>query len=91
MTTSVVLPTVNKATEKRLHRGRANTGKPGLVGVDLPWLLGGQNWWIPRVFSAAFVCPLGALLGIFQPFLHFGRIDRDPVRCTDCDLCLKEL
>jgi formate hydrogenlyase subunit 6/NADH:ubiquinone oxidoreductase subunit I len=45
------------------------------------------NWWIPRFFCRV-VCPLGALLGLFSRFAIW-RIDRDPVRCTDCDLCLK--
>jgi len=45
------------------------------------------NWWIPRFFCRV-LCPLGALLGVFSRF-SLWRIDRDPVRCTDCDLCLK--
>ena len=49
-------------------------------------LLGDANWWIPRFFCRA-ICPLGALLGVFSRF-SLWRIDRDPVRCTDCDLCI---
>ena len=45
------------------------------------------NRFLPRFWCRA-ICPLGALLGVFSRFAIW-RIDRDPVRCTDCDLCLK--
>jgi polyferredoxin len=84
MTTSV-LPTVQKATESVFTEPRE---------YWLAWIVGliffgflVANWWIPRFFCRA-ICPLGALLGIFSRF-SLWRIDRDPVRCTDCDLCLK--
>lgn len=44
------------------------------------------NLWIPRFFCR-FVCPLGALLGVFSRYSLF-RIDRDVTKCTDCNLCL---
>ncbi len=57
-----------------------------MVGLIFVGLLV-ANWWIPRFFCRV-LCPLGALLGVFSRF-SVWRIDRDPVRCTDCDLCLK--
>jgi polyferredoxin len=46
-----------------------------------------MNLVIPRFFCRV-VCPLGALLGTLSRFA-FWRIERDPVKCTDCDLCLQ--
>jgi polyferredoxin len=84
MTTSV-LPTVNKATESVYTEPREywQAWVVGLIFIGFLF----ANWWIPRFFCRA-ICPLGALLGIFSRFALW-RIDRDPVRCTDCDLCLK--
>jgi polyferredoxin len=84
MTTSI-LPTVHKATESVYTEPR-EYWQAWVVGlVFIGFLV--ANWWIPRFFCRV-VCPLGALLGIFSR-LALWRIDRDPVRCTDCDLCLK--
>jgi len=84
MTTSV-LPTVHKATESVYTEPR-EYWQAWIVGlIFLGFLV--ANWWIPRFFCRA-ICPLGALLGVFSR-LAIWRIDRDPVRCTDCDLCLK--
>ncbi len=41
----------------------------------------------PRFFCRA-LCPLGATLGVLSRF-SLWRIDRDPEKCTDCDLCLR--
>jgi polyferredoxin len=84
MTTSV-LPTVHKATESVYTEPR-EYWQAWIVGLIFIGFLV-ANWWIPRFFCRV-VCPLGALLGIFSR-LALWRIDRDPVRCTDCDLCLK--
>ena len=84
MTTSV-LPTVQKATEAVYTDNREYLWG-WVVGVIFVGLLV-ANWWIPRFFCRV-LCPLGALLGVFSRF-SLWRIDRDPVRCTDCDLCLK--
>ena len=84
MTTSV-LPTVHKATES-IYTEPREYWQAWVVGVIFIGFLV-ANWWIPRFFCRA-ICPLGALLGIFSRFALW-RIDRDPVRCTDCDLCLK--
>ena len=83
--TTAVLPSVHKATESVYTEPR-EYWQAWLVGlVFIGFLV--ANWWIPRFFCRV-VCPLGALLGIFSKFALW-RIDRDPVRCTDCDLCLK--
>jgi polyferredoxin len=84
MTTSV-LPSVHKATESVYTEPR-EYWQAWIVGLIFIGFLV-ANWWIPRFFCRV-VCPLGALLGIFSKFALW-RIDRDPVRCTDCDLCLK--
>ena len=84
MTTSV-LPTVHKATES-IYTEPREYWQAWIVGLIFIGFLV-ANWWIPRFFCRA-ICPLGALLGIFSRFALW-RIDRDPVRCTDCDLCLK--
>jgi polyferredoxin len=84
MTTSI-LPTVHKASESVYTENREYMWA-WVVGVLFIALLV-ANWWIPRFFCRV-LCPLGALLGVFSRFALW-RIDRDPVRCTDCDLCLK--
>jgi polyferredoxin len=84
MTTSV-LPSVHKASELVYTEPR-EYWQAWVVGLIFIGFLV-ANWWIPRFFCRV-VCPLGALLGIFSKFALW-RIDRDPVRCTDCDLCLK--
>jgi polyferredoxin len=84
MTTSV-LPSVHKATESVYTEPR-EYWQAWIVGLIFIGFLV-ANWWIPRFFCRV-VCPLGALLGVFSRFALW-RIDRDPVRCTDCDLCLK--
>jgi polyferredoxin len=84
MTTSV-LPTVHMATEG-VYTEQREYWLGWIVGIIFIGFLV-ANWFIPRFFCRA-ICPLGALLGIFSRF-SLWRIDRDPVRCTDCDLCLK--
>jgi polyferredoxin/ferredoxin len=84
MTTSV-LPSVQNATES-VYTETREYWQAWIVGlIFFGFLI--ANWYIPRFFCRV-VCPLGALLGIFSRFALW-RIDRDPVRCTDCDLCLK--
>jgi polyferredoxin len=83
--TTSVLPSVHKATESVYTEPR-EYWQAWIVGLIFIGFLV-ANWWIPRFFCRV-VCPLGALLGIFSKFALW-RIDRDPVRCTDCDLCLK--
>ena len=84
MTTSV-LPSVHMASES-IYTEPREYWQAWVVGLIFIGFLV-ANWWIPRFFCRA-ICPLGALLGVFSRF-SLWRIDRDPVRCTDCDLCLK--
>jgi ferredoxin len=83
--TTSVLPAVDSATEGIFTEPREFMWG-WVVGIIFFGFLF-ANWWIPRFFCRA-ICPLGALLGIFSRFALW-RIDRDPVRCTDCDICLK--
>jgi polyferredoxin len=57
-----------------------------VVGFILLFLVG-MNLVIPRFFCRV-LCPLGALLGSLSRFAVW-RIERDPNKCTDCDLCLQ--
>lgn len=61
---------------------------------QLAWVVGllivffvAMNLVIPRFFCRV-VCPLGATLGFLSRFAIW-RIERDPNKCTDCDLCLQ--
>ena len=83
MTTSV-LPTVHNATEV-IYTEPREYWQAWVVGLIFIGFLV-ANWWIPRFFCRA-IRPLGALLRISSRFALW-RIARDPVRCTDCDLCL---
>jgi polyferredoxin/formate hydrogenlyase subunit 6/NADH:ubiquinone oxidoreductase subunit I len=83
--TTALLPAANVPTQYffgdyRLHQGGFLIGAVifGLVAMNLV---------IPRFFCRV-LCPLGALLGVLSRFAWW-RIDRDPVKCTDCDLCLR--
>ena len=57
-----------------------------IVGFLLVFLVA-MNVIIPRFFCRV-LCPLGAFLGTLAP-VALWRIDRDPHKCVDCDLCLK--
>ncbi|HOA73277.1 MAG TPA: 4Fe-4S dicluster domain-containing protein [Phycisphaerae bacterium] len=61
---------------------------------QLAWVIGflilflvSMNLVIPRFFCRV-LCPLGATLGVLSRFAIW-RIERDPNKCTDCDLCLQ--
>ena len=56
------------------------------IGFLLLFLVG-MNVVIPRFFCRV-LCPLGAFLGGLSVF-SLWRIERDPAKCVDCDLCLK--
>ncbi|MEP0844691.1 MAG: 4Fe-4S dicluster domain-containing protein, partial [Phycisphaerae bacterium] len=71
---------------------RLNFGDP--KQHQLGWVIGflilffvSMNLVIPRFFCRV-VCPLGATLGVLSRFAIW-RIERDPAKCTDCDLCLQ--
>ena len=57
-----------------------------VIGFLLLFLVG-MNVVIPRFFCRV-LCPLGAFLGTLST-AALWRIDRDPHKCVDCDLCLK--
>jgi ferredoxin len=82
--TGVLLPAMNMPTQRlfgdyKLHQGAWLIGSLifGLIAMNLV---------IPRFFCRV-LCPLGALLGVLSRFAWW-RIERDPAKCTDCDLCL---
>ncbi|MFO0973578.1 MAG: 4Fe-4S dicluster domain-containing protein [Phycisphaerae bacterium] len=91
--TAAVLPALNMPAA-------VQEGVPGVVGGagDFKqhigaWLVGfvlvtlvAANLYIPRFFCRV-LCPLGATLGFLSRFALW-RIERDPAKCTDCDLCL---
>lgn len=82
--TGAVVPAVNMPAQTlfgdyRLHQGA------WLIGFLLFGLVA-MNLVIPRFFCRV-LCPLGALLGLLSRFAWW-RIERDPVKCTDCGLCL---
>jgi polyferredoxin/Pyruvate/2-oxoacid:ferredoxin oxidoreductase delta subunit len=76
----LMMSTAPGAPEQRIFAGAWFVGLMiiGLVGMNLV---------IPRFFCRA-LCPLGAFLGVMSRFALW-RIDRDPTKCTDCDLCLR--
>ena len=57
-----------------------------MVGGFLLFFVG-MNLVRPRFFCRV-LCPLGAFLGFLSKFAIW-RIERDPVKCVDCDLCLQ--
>ena len=83
--TGAIIPAMNMPTQRlfgdyKLHQGA------WLIGLLLFGLVA-MNLAIPRFFCRV-LCPLGALLGLLSRFAWW-RIERDPVKCTDCDLCLR--
>lgn len=83
--TASVLPAVNMPTNLVYVQEKEHHGA-WLIGLVLVFLVG-MNLVIPRFFCRV-LCPLGATLGMLSRFAIW-RIDRDPKKCTDCDLCLK--
>jgi polyferredoxin/ferredoxin len=82
--TGAVLPAANMPTQRlfgdySLHQGA------WLIGFLLFGLLA-MNLIIPRFFCRV-LCPLGALLGVLSRFAWW-RIERDPVACGGCNLCV---
>jgi polyferredoxin len=82
--TGAIIPAANMPAQEifgdyRLHQGA------WLIGFIIFGLVA-MNLMIPRFFCRV-LCPLGALLGVFSRFAWW-RIERDPDKCTDCDLCL---
>ena len=73
------MPAPELLGDYRLHQGA------WLIGAILFGLVA-MNLVIPRFFCRV-LCPLGALLGLLSRF-SWWRIERDPAKCTDCNLCL---
>ena len=83
--TTAVLPTLNMPTQSVFGDYKMHMGA-WIIGFILLFLVG-MNLVIPRFFCRV-LCPLGATLGILSRFALY-RIERDPAKCTDCDLCLR--
>lgn len=82
--TGALLPAANMPTQHLFGDYRVHQGT-WLIGFLIFGLVA-MNLIIPRFFCRV-LCPLGALLGILSRFAWW-RIERDPIKCTDCDLCL---
>ncbi len=84
--TTAVLPAVNMAAPGSVYVEQYFHVGAWVVGFLLFFLVA-MNVFIPRFFCRV-LCPLGAFLGVLSRFAVW-RIDRDPGKCVDCDLCLK--
>ncbi len=83
--TTAILPALNMPAEGIFGDSKHHL-LAWVIGFLLLFLVG-MNLIIPRFFCRV-LCPLGATLGILSRFAIW-RIERDPVKCTDCDLCLQ--
>ena len=91
--TGSVLPALNLPAQQLLPAsqsvqrtlGNASLNQGAWLIGSLLFLLVALNLVIPRFFCRA-LCPLGALLGVLSRF-GWWRIERDPARCDDCNLC----
>jgi polyferredoxin/formate hydrogenlyase subunit 6/NADH:ubiquinone oxidoreductase subunit I len=84
--TTAILPLINLAAPASIYVEQYFHVGAWLIGGLLVFFVG-MNLLIPRFFCRV-VCPLGAFLGTLSAF-SLWRIDRDPHKCVDCDLCLK--
>ena len=91
--TAAILPAMNLPdTVQKGALGVTGAGDPRqhvgawFVGFMIV-LLVAMNLFIPRFFCRV-LCPLGATLGALSRFALW-RIERNPAKCTDCDLCLQ--
>jgi polyferredoxin len=84
--TTAVLPGLNALFPGTFYVEQTFHAGGWIVGLLL-FALVAANLVIPRFFCRV-LCPLGAFLGFLSRFALW-RIDRDPVKCVDCDLCLK--
>jgi polyferredoxin len=83
--TAALLPAFDMPTNLVYVQAKEHHGA-WLIGLII-FVLVSMNLVIPRFFCRV-LCPLGAFLGTISRFALW-RIDRDPQKCTDCDLCLK--
>ncbi len=85
--TTSLLPALNLPEPMARAFGDPKLHQFGWVIGFLVLLFISLNVLIPRFFCRV-LCPLGALLGLLSRF-SLWRIERDPIKCTDCGLCLK--
>ncbi len=84
--TTAVFPAVNMVRPGTFYVQQYYHVGAWVIGFMLFFLVA-MNLVIPRFFCRV-LCPLGAFLGAASKFALW-RIDRDPQKCIDCDLCLK--
>ena len=84
--TTAILPAVNLVHPGTFYVRQYFHIGAWFIGFML-FLLVGMNVVIPRFFCRV-ICPLGAFLGTISSVALF-RIERNPSKCVDCDLCLK--
>jgi ferredoxin len=83
---TVILPMINLFFPSSIYVRQYFHVGAWAIGFMLLFLVG-MNVVIPRFFCRV-LCPLGAFLGTLST-AALWRIDRDPNKCVDCDLCLK--
>jgi polyferredoxin len=84
--TTAVLPVLNMIVPSSFYVRQYFHVGAWVIGFLL-FVLVGMNIVIPRFFCRV-LCPLGALLGTVSA-AALWRIERNPAKCVDCDLCLK--
>lgn len=85
--TASLLPAMNMPDAVAGRWGDPKMHQLGWVIGFLLLFLVSMNLVIPRFFCRV-LCPLGATLGVLSRF-SLWRIERDPNKCIDCDLCLQ--
>ncbi len=83
---TVILPMINLFFPSSVYVRQYFHVGAWVIGFMLLFLVG-MNVVIPRFFCRV-LCPLGAFLGTLST-VSLWRIERDPDKCVDCDLCLK--
>jgi len=83
---TAILPAVNLIIPDSVYVRQYFHDGAWAIGFLL-FLLVGMNVFIPRFFCRV-ICPLGAFLGTLSS-AALWRIERNPTKCVDCDLCLK--
>jgi polyferredoxin/formate hydrogenlyase subunit 6/NADH:ubiquinone oxidoreductase subunit I len=84
--TVAVLPMLNLFVPSSVYVHQYFHSGAWIIGFLLLFLVV-MNVFVPRFFCRV-LCPLGAFLGTLSA-AALWRIDRDPDKCVDCDLCLK--
>ncbi len=83
---TAIMPTMNMIFPASVYVRQFFHSGGWVIGFLLFFLVA-MNVVIPRFFCRE-LCPLGAFLGTLS-IVSLWRIDRDPIKCVDCDLCLK--